>query len=146
AIALSDARMASGLDRNTSRVSALQVTPWFFSFSLGPRRLLTVPALRPTTPNRLGPTIVAELASAVEPWQVEQLARNSTLPLAASPFVSPAEAAGLSLVGAAGVLLAQAASVVSRAVSANRGRGRIADMDLGSPEYGADKPHAKATF
>jgi hypothetical protein len=24
--------------------------------------------------------------------------------------------------------------------------GLIADMDLGSPEYGADKPHAKGRF
>ena len=79
--------LAFGLARNSSKVSALQVTPYFFRFSLGPKRLCVVPALRPTTPTRLGPTF--ELSSLVTPWQAGQpLAMNSSLPLAASPLAS----------------------------------------------------------
>src|SRR5262245_42767889 len=127
AIAVSGSSTASGLARNTSRVSVLQVTPYFFRFSLGPRRLLTVPALRPTTPNRLGPTIVAELSSLATPWQVLQVDMNSASPLAASPLA--ASLLGASPLAASPITSAEIhADVASRAVSASRRMGRIADM------------------
>src|SRR5580658_11206183 len=76
--------LALGLVRNSSRVSALQITPYFFMFSLGPRRLFLVPAWRPTTPTRLGPTF--EVSSLVTAWQVgQELDIKRALPAAASP-------------------------------------------------------------
>src|SRR5436190_4147708 len=109
--------LALGLTRNSSSVSALQVTPYFFMFSLGPKRLGVVPALRPTTPTRLGPTFA--LSSFVTPWQAGQpLASNSCLPLTASPLTS----------------LAYAAGVAKRAATANKRMRRIADIALSSPE------------
>lgn len=57
--------LALGLSRNSSSVSALQMTPYFFMLSLGPKRLGVVPAWRLTTSGRFGPTF--ELSSGVTP-------------------------------------------------------------------------------
>src|SRR5690606_34425942 len=115
--------LALGSARNSSRVWGVQITPYFFSPSLGPSRLLVVPAWRPRTPISVGPTL--EVSPLVTPWQVTQaLVVTSSLPRSGSPLRSPAWAAGAQ----------------NRVASASRRMDRIADIDVGSPEYGGRNP------
>src|SRR5690606_431898 len=112
---------------NSFSVSTVQVTPNFLRFSLAPKMLGVVPAFRPRTPKRLGPTVEASPSLTV--WQATQdLVMNSSLPLAASPDWASSPPA-------------PAAEAASRAARANMWASRIADIGRKlSQKTGAQKP------
>src|SRR5689334_21763871 len=94
------------------------------------------PALRPTTPKRLGPTPGAALA--VVPWQAAQIpnaaggvAATAAGFGAAGAAAGAAGAAGLELVSAAGVVAQAAAARALIAASRIFGEGRKMLMFLG---------------